>query len=158
MLSYSAWQQRYGGDPSILGERIRINGEPLTVIGVGPRDFEGTMTGLNSEIFLPWGTALAIDRQARETRDQRDERLIFMLARLNPGVSFESARAALEVQARSFAEDHPEFEATDSIGIWRASQVRMHPIIDQAAAPASGFLLAVVVLVLLVAASNLFGP
>ena len=39
MLSYELWQHRYGGDRSVVGRQIRVDGHPATVIGVMPKDF-----------------------------------------------------------------------------------------------------------------------
>ena len=42
VMSYSAWQSRYGGDSSILGKQIRLNRQPYMVLGVAPAGFHGT--------------------------------------------------------------------------------------------------------------------
>ncbi|MDR3386027.1 MAG: ABC transporter permease [Rudaea sp.] len=39
LISYTLWQDRYGGDPGVIGRRVRIDANPATVIGVMPRDF-----------------------------------------------------------------------------------------------------------------------
>jgi hypothetical protein len=39
ILSYALWKQVYGGDPSAVGRQLRLDGTPLTVVGVMPRDF-----------------------------------------------------------------------------------------------------------------------
>jgi hypothetical protein len=41
VLSHSYWQSHFGADPSVLGQSITINGHPMEIVGVGPRDFEG---------------------------------------------------------------------------------------------------------------------
>lgn len=54
VLSYGLWQQRYGSDPGIVGEAVRISGEPVTVVGVMPRGFafpdERPQLWLNEEL------------------------------------------------------------------------------------------------------------
>jgi hypothetical protein len=41
VLSHGTWQRRFGGDPAVVGAAIRLYGEPLTVVGVAPKDFLG---------------------------------------------------------------------------------------------------------------------
>src|ERR1035438_7027487 len=40
VIAYGLWQQAFGGDPRAIGSKIRLNGEPLTVIGVAPPNFD----------------------------------------------------------------------------------------------------------------------
>ncbi len=53
VLSYSCWQNRFGGDRGIVGKAIRINGQPYTVLGVAPRGFHGTEVFYWAEIWVP---------------------------------------------------------------------------------------------------------
>jgi hypothetical protein len=57
MLSYRAWQQEYGSDPSMVGSTMIIDGHPFTIIGVSPPGFFGeTLRGNPAEIWLPIST------------------------------------------------------------------------------------------------------
>ncbi len=54
MLSYRAWQQQYGSDPSMIGSAIMLDGHPFTVIGISPPGFFGeTLRSNPPEIWLP---------------------------------------------------------------------------------------------------------
>lgn len=55
VLSYHLWQERFGGDPNIVGKSIQLNLAPYTIVGVAPQGFHGMMIGLKSDIFLPLG-------------------------------------------------------------------------------------------------------
>src|SRR5260370_22681648 len=46
VISYSLWKRRFGTDPDVIGSIIRVNRQKLTVIGVAPPDFRGTLPGL----------------------------------------------------------------------------------------------------------------
>ena len=82
VIGYGLWQQLFGGDPKVLGATIRIDGNPLTVVGVAPPgfDFPGRAVLWKPAAFSPgnngWGT----------------------VARLKPGISWPQARAALAVE------------------------------------------------------------
>jgi hypothetical protein len=41
VLSYEFWRNRMGSDPAAIGQTLRVNGQTCTVIGIGPKDFQG---------------------------------------------------------------------------------------------------------------------
>jgi predicted permease len=92
ILSYAAWQAHFGGDPAVVGQNVRIDGESTTVIGVMPAAF--------SSIFL-WGPGEAIRPLALTDREKtsHEEAEYSMIARVHPGLSLEqfNARLATEV-------------------------------------------------------------
>ncbi len=155
MISYSTWLKRFGSDPSLIGSQLRVNGMPITVVGIGPKKFRGTLTGIESEIYLPWGTAIQIDRTAREQLEDRGTRDLFALARLKPGVSRQAAQSALTTMAANLAADHPATNHDRTLQVFAASDVRTHPVLDRALVPVSAFFMVLVVLVLAVSISNL---
>ncbi len=58
ILSYGLWKRRFGGDPGVINQTIKLNGTPVTVIGVMPPDFQffikaGSLTGKQAEIWAP---------------------------------------------------------------------------------------------------------
>jgi hypothetical protein len=55
VLSYGLWKSRYGGDATILGRPIRIDGEDFTVVGVMPRDFIWQFEGGATQLWVPMG-------------------------------------------------------------------------------------------------------
>ncbi len=156
LISHSVWQSRYGGDPNILGRTLRINGHPVTVVGVGPREFRGTLVVFSSDYWLSLGTAARIQSSYihLEKRDSHEYR---MYARLKPGVTIEQAGARLNTLADTLGQMYPESNADRKVIVLPAADVRLDPLVDAVLYPLSGFLMAVVGLVLLVACSNLAG-
>jgi predicted permease len=53
VLSYDFWHTHFHDDPGVVGRAVRLNKHPFTVLGVGPRDFNGTLLFFNPEIFIP---------------------------------------------------------------------------------------------------------
>jgi predicted permease len=103
VLSYGFWVRRFGGSRTIVGQTIRLNGNPMTIVGVGPAGFDGTDNGRASDLFVP----VAMKAQMTPTYDGLRERRYMwlqLLARLKPGVSREQAAAAMTVLFRQVRE------------------------------------------------------
>jgi predicted permease len=93
VISHRLWHSRFREDRGIIGKKIRANRRELTVVGVAPPEFRGTMPGLVFEIWVPvtMGPVLAM-MDAADFRD-RGSREFYGLVRLKPGVAMERARA-----------------------------------------------------------------
>ncbi|MPZ20922.1 MAG: FtsX-like permease family protein [Luteitalea sp.] len=97
ILGYGMWQERYGGDPNVLGRVIRIDEEPCTIVGVMP---EGMQFPTNARLWRP----LVLEAADKE----RDDRRLNVFGRLKPGVSQAQAQAELAVIARALAKQYPQ--------------------------------------------------
>src|SRR5471032_2319600 len=53
VISYDYWQTHFAGAPAALGQAIRVNDQPFTIVGVAPRDFQGTVLALSFDLWLP---------------------------------------------------------------------------------------------------------
>ena len=53
VISSRLWQTHFGANPDVLGQTIEINQHPYTIVGVTPAVFQGSQTGLRSEIWIP---------------------------------------------------------------------------------------------------------
>jgi len=156
MLSDATWRTQHAADPGIIGKRVRINGLPVTVVGVGPRGFKGTLVAFSTDYWIPWATAAVVDPERARFENRRD-RGVRMFARLQPGITPGQAQARLDIIAARLAEAHPDTNHERKFRVFRAADVRLDPMFDKAMGPLSVFLLAVVGLALLVACSNLAG-
>ena len=65
VLSHDFWQEHYGGDRSIVGQTILVDGKSLTVVGVAPAGFRGTTLGAQPALFAPISMRAAIRLTAR---------------------------------------------------------------------------------------------
>ncbi|MGH9835787.1 MAG: ABC transporter permease [Blastocatellia bacterium] len=98
VLSYRYWQQRFGGDASVVGKQINLNNVAFTVIGVTPPGFEGTMqAGSTQDVTIPiaWEPQLNVDRE-RSRMYGAGVWWLRIMGRLKPGATLEQARAQLE--------------------------------------------------------------
>jgi putative ABC transport system permease protein len=106
VLSYGYWQRRFGRDPRVVGRVLRVNGAPLTVVGVAPRGFRGIMADAEPDLFLPLTLRDAVkfvgEMYAYGSHDpnlsvfrQLDAHWLQVVARRRRGVSPARAAAAL---------------------------------------------------------------
>ncbi len=100
MLSYSAWQKRFGGRKNVIGETVTLSGVPCAIIAVLPRTFQFALRG-DSEF---WATLHPTDPCSRR-RSCHD---LDGVARLKDGVSVETASANMKAIARQLEQQYPE--------------------------------------------------
>ncbi len=84
VISYDYWQTRFGGAPGAVGQKLRVNERELIVIGVAPKDFQGTMLPLKFELWAPATMAPALLGGARDLED-RSSRGYSLIGMLRPG-------------------------------------------------------------------------
>ena len=99
VIGYGFWRQHFRSDPRVVGRSVRINDQPLTVVGVLPRDFKGTINGLNFEMYVPVAAAGRIGGEVGGSRalleGNRTTRWLAMMGRLAPGSDLRRAQAEL---------------------------------------------------------------
>ena len=102
MLSYNFWQRRYGGDPSLVGRDIRLDGTPHRVVGILPRRFEYLWKDIN--LWLP--ASFTSEQKSDASRHSNNW---VMIARLAPGATV--AKAQREIDALNARNDErlPQF-------------------------------------------------
>jgi len=121
VLSYATWQTRFGGDPNVVGKKAAVNGTPVTIIGVGPKGFQGPSAGLDFQGFLPISMEtrnLGGERPA-DFLTNRETRSMLIFARLKDGVSLEQAGSELHVISQRLAKEYPKTNADMNLRVWR---------------------------------------
>ena len=108
VVSYRFWQEYLGSGLAVIGSTLRINGQPCTVIGVGPGNFLGASPGFfPADIWIPVSVSARIAPElADNALERRDVAMFQMVGRLRPGVTAESAQAALDSVARQIEQDY----------------------------------------------------
>jgi predicted permease len=94
VLSYRYWANQLGADPAVLNQTIVVNGQPMTIVGVAARGFEGTTLPLRPDVFVPISMRGVMSR-GFEGFDNRRSYWAYLFARLRPGVSIEQAGAEI---------------------------------------------------------------
>ncbi|HWQ00135.1 MAG TPA: ABC transporter permease, partial [Vicinamibacterales bacterium] len=72
VLSHAYWTSRFGGNPGVLGDTLVVNGQPLAIVGVAPRGFEGTTLGMRPQVFVPVTLRQVLEPRWRGFDDRRN--------------------------------------------------------------------------------------
>lgn len=96
VISFSMWRARFNSDPSVIGDTIRLNGYPFTIVGVTPPGFHGQVVGDVQEVWVPMSMQEQL-MPGRKFLDDVHSSWLTVMARLKPGVSVEQAKANINV-------------------------------------------------------------
>ena len=97
VLSYNYWKTRFGGDSSILGKAVFINGHPVTIIGVAAKGFLGPTPLLQVQAYLPLSMYLVERGVGADFLADPNARSMIALARVKPGVDIKQVQSELSV-------------------------------------------------------------
>ena len=150
VLSYSCWK-RLGAAPGIVGKTLTLRRHALTIVGVAPKNFTGTVFGFGTDVFVTLGAAADIFQQPDSLADRSDRGLL-LVARLKQGVTQQQARAEIRTLSGQLATAYPQEDKDRDAELTPISVLPPDSI--STAALISGVLVAIVLLVLLIACAN----
>ncbi len=148
VLSYLAWRRRFGADPRVLGQTVRLNGKVHTVVGVAPPGFFGLARAAAPEVWVRLDLAGA----GRAPRGGRQLRWLWAMGRREPGVTWAEVTGELAALAPRIGEQPPG--SAGGLLAVPASRVRILPGVDARLGAASSVVMGVIGLVLLIASTN----
>ena len=113
VLSYPVWQRRFAGRPDVVGQTIKVDGQPTQIIGVMPEGF-GLLDN-SSDAWFAFGFEPAPGQETQHN--------LRAIARLKPGVSMAEAQAAVKVALDEYAQKFPNYEGwTVELSPWREAR------------------------------------
>jgi len=147
ILSDALWRHRFGANPHLIGQSIRLNGHPVTVVGVLPPNFkiifpEGSSVPPQMDAFVPFSSNLA--------QDAPDQNYIRVIGRLRKGATVPKAQAELDSIAAQLRSEFTVF-SEQALGL---QVVPLHGDVVRNVRPALLTLFGGVSLVLLIACAN----
>lgn len=154
VLGYSYWQKRFDGNPAVIGKQLRVNGQSATIVGVVPREFSGTQLLVEMDIYIPVSSRAMFDQAASTALTDRTSRLISVLGRLRPGVSFAQAQTSINVIAARLAKQYPSTDGNVTVKLHREQLARPFAVRNNVAPVIAGFFLILAALLLLLACMN----
>jgi len=153
VLSYAYWQQRFNGDPKMLGSAIKLNGLNYTVVGVAAREFHGTTPiAVNAWVPMMMGSQVVVSRSLLECRE-----CSFMVAigRLKPGNTLQQARAEFAAISANLQREYPKENKGRGLAVSESSLLPGE--VQQIVGGFLALLMVIVGLVLVIAAVNVAG-
>jgi len=156
VVGYQAWVRKFHADPAVIGRTIRIDGVPVTIVGVGPAGHRGTINiGLVTDFWMPISSLAAVGAPPRILERRPEEAALLVKARLREGVTLAQAQSVMNILGTRLATEYPKEDPGRGIAVFASRTVRVHPQMDAAFAPVAFVLLGIVGLVLAIACSNL---
>ena len=113
VLSYPVWQRRFAGRPDVVGQTVKVDGQPTQILGVMPEGF-GLLDN-SSDAWFAFGFEPAPGQETQHN--------LRAIARLKPGVSMAEAQAAVKVALDEYAQKFPNYEGwTVELTPWREAR------------------------------------
>ena len=163
VLSHTYWTRQFGGDASVIGRVVRLNGHPFTIVGVSAPEFFGTRVGERADITVPISMQVQASPETGASLIDGEgvhQFWLEVIGRLRPGVSMPQAQAELAGAFR-----HPLQEFLDASGPKGQRMAKARFTLEPGSRGLSelrrrfsrplGVVMAVVALVLLIACANL---
>jgi predicted permease len=107
VISYRLWQSHFGAEPSVLGRTVDVNHHPFSIVGIAPPAFQGSQTGLRSDLWIP----MMMEEQVVPGGDRlhrRSSDWLSLLGRLSPGISPQRAQQEMNALMQQIAEQYPD--------------------------------------------------
>ncbi len=162
-ISREVWRRDFASSPSVLGQTLRIHGQPYTIVGVLQPSYTGMLPILQPEVWTatawveeiqPGGIQDNVPSPGNTRLERRGQHWMFLVGRLKAGETPARAQANLQVVMQQLATQFPEQDKNRKIAVVPTNQVRVHPEADRMLVPVAAGLMLVVGLVLLIACAN----
>jgi len=122
VISYRLWQTHFSADPNIVGRTIELNQHPYSVVGVTPAAFQGSQTGVRTDLWVP----LTMEAQFSPLGDVLHDHHYFWLVafgRFKPGISLAQAQEEmtrrLKREVDKYPEEHKGHSSVTVYPLWR---------------------------------------
>jgi len=117
VISYRIWTEHFQQRDDVIGERIVLNGQPATIVGVAPARFQGLWLGERSDVWVP---LVAYSRGHAQSRllEDRTGGPFAMIGRLAPGVSLREAQSELSTIAARLQAAYPDANKAKAIAVF----------------------------------------
>jgi predicted permease len=138
VISYALWQSRFGGASDVVGRKVKINGWMGTIVGIMPAGFT-----------FPYDTEIWWGRQFNPAKEPRDNRYLYVVSRLKPGVSLAQAQTEIDTINQRLARTY-----VDTNFDWGVRLTELRESMVKKLRPSLLVLLSAVAFVLLIACAN----
>ena len=156
VLAHETWTEQFGAEAGLVGQQVRLNGQPFTVVGIAPKGFNGAEFFVAPAFYVPLTMLPALEPGAPlDLLDHRDVRTLAVVGRLTPGVTLAQADQDVVAIARALEQEHPESNDRRGMLVRWERDARFAEFRQMSAM--SAILIALAFAVLLVACANVAG-
>src|SRR5262245_7759027 len=152
VVSHKCWRQRFGGDPTVIGKNVIVNGRGYTIIGVAQPGFTGTEVIVTPEMWFPIAMQAQIE-VGSQWLDDRGWKTVSLMGRLKPGVGVRDAQTELNSIALQLESEYPN--VNEGMRVTLVSPGLVGGEMRGAIMGFAGLLMVVVGMALLLACANL---
>ena len=121
VLDHELWRHRFAADPAVVGRAVRVNGHPMTVVGVAAPGFGGVSLGFRPSLYIPV-TMKAIATPSWDHLEDRRSRWVQVYGRLAPGVVREQAEASIGAIYKQIIQDEVKEEFFSDVSAYNTEQ------------------------------------
>jgi macrolide transport system ATP-binding/permease protein len=150
VISYQTWQDRYAGDPAIIGRQQYLNGVQHTIVGVAPKGFDGTFIGYAFQFWVPLSMQETFTTPYK--LEDRGAQWVEGFGFLKPGVSRQQAQTELSAIAQRLESAYPRTNRGRGVRVFPLWETPFNGAVTMG--PTLKISLAVVVFVLVIACAN----
>jgi putative ABC transport system permease protein len=128
VMSYRAWESKYGSDPSVVGADFQIDGHAFTVIGIAPPGFYGAkLAGWGMpDIWLPITSELIVATDVARPK-RANQNYLDLLGRVRPGVNPQALEAKLRVEFHDWLASHVAEMEPGEKQLWQQQTLHLVP-------------------------------
>ncbi len=128
VMSFHAWEQKYGSDASVVGSTYQINGHPFTIVGVAAPGFIGAKMASwgMPDIWLPLTTEPMIDAATARLKNTRVDWLD-LIGRVAPGTNPKALEAQLQSELHGWLASHLVDMSSQEKAVWQKQRLRLTP-------------------------------
>jgi putative ABC transport system permease protein len=156
VLGNDFWRSQFGGDRSVIGRRILLDGIEFSIIGVAPKKFTGLDQYVRPDVFIPvmmWPRL--VSGPGRNPLQDRGDRELMVKGRLKAGIPIAQARAELSVIAENLQHAYPKTNQNEEVAVRTELGIRFHT--EPTNVALIGVLLGLAGAVLLITCANVAG-
>jgi len=154
VLTHASWRDRFGGDPGIIGQQIKLNGLPFTVVGVTPPNFVGAAWGTALSGFVPVTMHPQLSPAQGWMIFSRGDTGCFMVGRLQAGATLAQAHTAANLMMARLFKQYPDVHQPGELLVFPENRSRPSPYVASYMPLIVSALMTLAGLVLAVAAAN----
>jgi predicted permease len=108
VISARFWRGYFQADPGVVGRVVRVNGRQLTIVGVAPPEFAGTIGGAAMDMWAPLSMDVQLGTLNTWAAADRNARFVEVVVRLKPGVTIQQASAEAQAVTARIAAAYPD--------------------------------------------------